>query len=115
MSTKTWLKQFYGVGPTPSREVLLDPAYQGQPMLPEAVRGLIYAFKPDNRGEMRVMAAMQHLPGVRASDYKGFKLLTVEEPERAVWKYRLIHKLEAWRKARDEFRAAHDPLKAPQA
>ena len=114
MSTKTWQKPFYAAD-HPNGAPTHDPAYQGQPLLPEVVRGLIYAFKPENLGEMRVMRAMQHLPGVQVSDYKGFKLLTVEEPERAVWKYHLIRRLEAWRKDRDEFRRQHSPLLAPQA
>ena len=112
MSTKTWQKPFYAAD-HPNGAPTHDPAYQGQPLLPEVVRGLIYAFKPDSRGEMRMLSAMEHLPGVRVSDYKGFKLLTVEPPERAAWKYHLIRHLESWRKAREETRKMVPEPKLP--
>jgi len=76
---------------------------------------ICYAFDPEKPAEREMIRHLAILPGTKISKYMGFTFISTDEPERAVWKYRLIHKLEAWRKARDEFRAAHDPLKAPQA
>lgn len=67
---------------------------------------VVYAFDPEKPAEREMLRHLALLPGTKVSKHMGFTFISTDDPERAVWKYRLIQRLEAWRKARDEFRKA---------